>query len=116
MSKAQESFGATTSLTLACKRLAHEMVKSGMSDEAAAMAQQGARLCKDPVGPTEEVERILMSPRESLTREGVITTLRTAAVRTRTPGNQATSSASAGAMAGRTACKTKCSGKAVSVV
>ena len=79
MGNVQESFDATTSLTLACKKLAQELAKSEMSDQAASMVQQGVKLCKDLVEPTELVETILTSPRSELNGEDIIKTLSGAA-------------------------------------
>eukprot|EP00972_Heterocapsa_arctica_P013779 2033179-Heterocapsa_arctica.AAC.1 len=70
MMRVQQSFDATTSLTLACKRLGHELVKStNMSDQAQTMVTQGLALCRELVAPTEVIEAILTRNPASLSRD-----------------------------------------------
>eukprot|EP00972_Heterocapsa_arctica_P039918 5880238-Heterocapsa_arctica.AAC.1 len=52
-----------------------------MSEQAQVMVAQGVQLCKELVGPTEQVEAILTCSREQLSRDLVITTLGAAARR-----------------------------------
>jgi hypothetical protein len=60
MTNVQQSFDATTVLTLAVKRLGQELIRSGaLSDQGQGMVVQGIALCRELVAPMEAIENIL---------------------------------------------------------
>jgi hypothetical protein len=79
MMKLQESFDGMTRITLHVKRMAVELCRAAPSDSTQEMVNKGMTLCRDLVGPSNHIENMLTSRRESLTLGQVKTALRNAA-------------------------------------
>ena len=83
MKAVQDSYDATTRLTLSCKKLGQEIMHSNMAvagSNVAQMVQTGIRLCADLVKPTTDIEAILMAPMNTTTRDAAVTALKACAI------------------------------------
>ena len=69
MTALQESFDATTRLTLATKRLGRDLISQGAASETIqSMIEKGVAMCADLVEPINTIERLLLTPPANVQR------------------------------------------------
>ena len=77
----QESFDATTRLTLATKRLGQDLISQGAASETVqTLVQKGAKLCKDLVDPIAGIEGLLLTSPGNVQRAQAMQALKDAAI------------------------------------
>ena len=67
----QESFDATTRVTLCLRRLGNTLISFGGSMSVRGMATRATSLCKAMVGPTEKMEEIMATVAKQVAGENV---------------------------------------------
>ena len=74
MKALQDSFDATTRLTLAVKKLGQEIIASNQdaSSTISQMIQTGVTYCSELVEPVNKIERLLMMPMSQIMREDAL--------------------------------------------
>ena len=77
----QESFDATTRLTLATKRLGSTLFSQGAASETIqSMIEKGVKMCKELVDPIAEIEALLLTPPGNVQRAQAMQALKDAAI------------------------------------
>ena len=77
----QESFDATTRLTLATKRLGRDLISQGAASETVqTMIEKGVKMCKELVDPIAEIEALLLTPPGNVQRAQAMQALKDAAI------------------------------------
>ena len=77
----QESFDATTRLTLATKRLGRDLISQGAASETIqSMIEKGVAMCAELVEPINTIERLLLTPPANVQRAQAMQALKDAAI------------------------------------